>query len=239
MATLLNFLKEASISELGLAFFCKEKGEDSIWPAEFKELESYYNLIVKGWHEKRRSEFLEGRLLIHTSLKADGHQFWNLPVGIGENREPLFDFQFSGALTHNKNYIIFAYALGQKSVGVDVEQKERAKKNIEHQILSDEDKLQEGVLPNSNEFLTLVFSAKESCYKALYPFFQEYFGMKDAYLSSVNGEDQSFEIVVTKTFKKRVGHGPLVLKGRYLMDEENIFTYILPIDKSEFLLSDN
>lgn len=217
-----------SFEESGLYFYGISKEATTQWSSEFLDLKNFYLSLCKDWHKLRREEFLKGRFLIHSSLKKDGHYFWNLPIGLGERREPLLDSRFSAALTHNKNSIIFAYALGQVSVGIDIEEKARAKDEIERQVLTDKDKLLLDIISERQELITLVFSAKESCYKALYPFVKEYFGMKDAYLRHINLEEQSFEIVVTKKFKKAVSGEELILKGRYLSGPQNILTYILP-----------
>jgi len=181
-----------------------------------------------------------GRFLIHSSLKLWGHEFWDIPIGIGPKREPLFGEQFSASLTHNHDHVIFAMKLGSYALGIDIEAKHRVKSEVGRQILTVQDEsLLDSIEVNKDfshqDLLTLIFSAKESCFKAFYPFFQEYFGMKDAFFKSINFEKQTFDMVVTKQFSSRATAQALVVEGSFIFDESNIFTYLRPLARAEFM----
>ncbi len=226
----------------GLSFQGVAMSEASVlqWENEFDELKVFYLSLCQTWHQKRQEEFLLGRYLIHRSLKEWGYDFWNLPIGIGEKRGPLFDARFSGSLTHNGSFAIFAMKLGEHTVGVDIESRGRVKQELSRHILTEEDErllrtLEREGSYNRSDLLTLVFSAKESCYKGLFPFFEEYFGMKDAYFREINLQKRTFEMVVTKDFSRRKDIRPLLVHGHFLEDESNIFTYLDPIESSSLL----
>ncbi len=206
-----------------------------IWEPEFDDLRHYYENICKSWHEKRRNEFLMGRYLVHKTFKEKGFSFWSSPVNIGKKREPLFNPQVSASLTHNESFVVFAMTREKSCLGIDIESKGRIKQSLEKQFLRSEDvTLLEGFGPADGQSyadaLTLIFSAKEACYKALFPYVQEYFGFQDAFVKEINLESKTFSIEVTKEFDRLNHHywpdSPLIVKGAYLEDEFNIFSYI-------------
>jgi len=218
-----------------ISFRSLSKRDRLIWESEFTELKHYYEDICKSWHEKRQNEFLMGRYLVHKTLKEKDYTFWSTPVDIGKNREPLFNPQISASLTHNESLVVFAMTGKKSCLGIDIESKGRIKKSLEKQILRSEDVslLKEFGSVDGQSYddaLTLIFSAKEACYKALFPYVQEYFGFQDAYVKEINLESKRFSIEVTKVFGRLNNQYsqemPLIMRGAYLEDKFNIFSYI-------------
>lgn len=231
---------EFSISPIakGLNISFYKKGRKVEWGEEKAVLEREYLELTKTWHEKRQAEFLLGRHLIHKTFVEHKIESDD-PILIGEKREPLLPKGISGSLTHNENYVAFAFHPGNRVVGIDIESRGRVKPAMEKQILREEDfeliKNLEGEIERG-DLLTLIFSAKESCYKGLFPFCREYFGFQDAFMKTISFKQKTFKIQVLKSFEaplfKKVI--PLVLEGGFEIDGANIFSYLAPVDPNDF-----
>ncbi|TDF41780.1 4'-phosphopantetheinyl transferase superfamily protein [Alteromonadaceae bacterium M269] len=139
--------------------------------------------------DKRKAEFLAGRLAAKHALQAIGKQA--VTINISDHRSPQWPEDIVGAITHNSNKAFCLMgSIGQaKYIGIDHEdilcnyQANQISKQVCHP--SELDLL----IAYGLEFhiaVSLIFSAKESIFKALYPFVKMYFGFKSAYLHSVN-----------------------------------------------------
>lgn len=215
---------------IGLHLSFYNKSQKIFWSEGLEQLEQIYKNICSTWHQSKQDEFLMGRHLVHSSFRNNNLE-WEKPVLMGEKREPLFPYGISASLSHNQEFIVFAFQKGNSLVGIDVESRGRVKVKLEGEILRNEDTFLfdqfDGELSKS-DYITLVFSAKESCYKALFPFYKEYFGFKDAYLKEIDSDEGTFKIVVTKKFQSSKSHrmGPLILDGGFKVGSSFIFTYI-------------
>jgi enterobactin synthetase component D len=135
---------------------------------------------------KRKAEYLAGRLCAREALhKAIGIE---AVPGMGKDRAPRWPTGSVGSITHSngKAAAIVGNARHYDSVGFDMEfvmPDERAVK-LADQILTDTEKrrFQQVMASTPGEFLTLVFSLKESLFKALYPLTQKHFYFEHAEL---------------------------------------------------------
>jgi enterobactin synthetase component D / holo-[acyl-carrier protein] synthase len=119
--------------------------------------------------DKRKSEFLAGRYCAQKTLIDAGSH--NTQVHIGSNNTPYWPSGFVGSLTHCANLSI-AYASKRsdfRNIGVDVEKimnPELAQK-ISKLVFQEDKKVHDWPL-SYESLLTLVFSAKEAVFKAIY-----------------------------------------------------------------------
>jgi len=146
----------------------------------------------------RKSEFLTGRSAACEALAGCGGPVCAIPQG--ERGEPIWPAGYRGSITHTKGLVaaacmaqthpVFVPAalngtevLHQKkilAVGIDLEGAGRKLSDAAWQhILSDEDARRLAGIADPRLQL-VVFSAKESLYKALYPLCGEFFGFHDA-----------------------------------------------------------
>ncbi len=121
--------------------------------------------------KSRQSEFFAGRYLASTLLgrSGEGHR----PVAIGSEGEPCWPCGIVGSISHIPGYAICALASSEyyRYVGVDIEKtiSTLVLNDIKSIILSDEEfLLQSESNMSMEEFCTLVFSAKESLFKATF-----------------------------------------------------------------------
>jgi enterobactin synthetase component D len=221
------------ITSLNIRFH--SKGEETNWD-DFLTVRDTYMKMVEGWHEKRQLEFLQGRHLAHMTLRELNVKEWNQVIDIGESREALYPAGVSGALTHNKDWVVFAFVPGNLSVGLDIEERGRVKKELKKQILTSEDELLIKSLERNcsdRDLMTLIFSAKEACYKGLFPFVEEYFGLLDAYAESIDLDNRKFVLRITKRFRKYPDAKNVMVEGHFLFDDDNVLTYLSPRNEAE------
>ncbi|CAM3787540.1 4'-phosphopantetheinyl transferase Npt [Vibrio aerogenes CECT 7868] len=124
---------------------------------------------------KRQCEFLTGRLCARQALEAAGVSTI-ADIGIGDFREPLWPEGIVGAITHSNDRAAAVVIKSEtmpdvKGVGIDIEQvmKEDTAANLRKQILLPQEMDYSRYFPSFAAYATLVFSAKESIYKAIFP----------------------------------------------------------------------
>ena len=132
---------------------------------------------------KRRTEYLAGRWCAREGLRALG--FEGIP-GMGKDRAPQWPDGTLGSITHSHGYVevMVADARQWLTVGLDTEQwlsAERANR-LCHELLTEEERQTlRGLTPiQQANRITLIFSAKESLFKALYPLTGKRFYFHDA-----------------------------------------------------------
>ena len=128
---------------------------------------------IRNSVEKRQAEFLAGRLCAQVILAAHGIERHG--VAIGSHREPLWPPGFVGSITHNSDFAA-AIACPDEAllgVGIDIESviEPDARAAMMDLVVSaaEADLLRAAAGELSFDcLLTLVFSAKESFYKAAF-----------------------------------------------------------------------
>ncbi|HEH9394664.1 TPA: amonabactin biosynthesis phosphopantetheinyl transferase AmoD [Aeromonas salmonicida] len=134
---------------------------------------------------KRLGEFLAGRLAASEALRGFG--LGDHVVAIGSAREPRWPAGFEGSISHSllqgRGMALCAVRPGQAGMGLDLEAwlEDGQTSELWPGIVNDEEwgRLQRCPLGPA-QGLTLVFSAKESLFKALYPRVGRYFDFLDA-----------------------------------------------------------
>lgn len=134
---------------------------------------------------KRLGEFLAGRLAAREALRRFG--LGDHVVAIGSARDPRWPAGFEGSISHSllqgRGMALCAVRPGQAGMGLDLEAwlEDEQACNLWSGIVNDEEwaRLQRCPLGPALG-LTLVFSAKESLFKALYPRVGRYFDFLDA-----------------------------------------------------------
>jgi 4'-phosphopantetheinyl transferase EntD len=151
--------------------------EDQIFPQE--------RALVERAVEKRRREFATARLCAHAALRKLGGAA--VPILAGERGEPLWPAGVVGSITHCEGYR--ACAVGHSgelvTIGIDAEPNEP----LPDGLLADIARPEEGPIlrelaaehPDTH-WDRLLFSAKESVYKAWFPLAKRWLGFEDASL---------------------------------------------------------
>ena len=143
---------------------------------------------------KRKADHLAGRI-------AAAHALPDHPVpGIGSSGEPLWPDGISGSITHSGTQAMAVVVRERQAlIGIDCEAilPENEAREIKDGII---DVQEEPVLSRSGYpfalALTLVFSAKESLFKALFPRVQAYMGFDSARVTKL--DDKTLTLALTR-----------------------------------------
>ena len=178
---------------------------------------------------KRQAEFLAGRALARQALLQLGAT--HTTIAIGPDRAPVWPPGFAGSISHARGHAACLVRPGAALVGVDVETLLQAKPLRAVRQLSctpadraviDAAQWPEGALE------TLVFSAKETLFKLLYPMVRRHFGFACARLMAPPQAGQ-ITLELTETLH------PDLPKGRhfalnYLLAEDHVLSWAtLPV----------
>lgn len=132
--------------------------------------------------EKRRREFAAGRSCARRALARIG--FPDFAVLTGPNREPIWPAGVVGAITHCAGYCAAAVARAADlpAVGIDAEVNAVLTPDVSRLICTEAERAAGARLSGVN-WPVLLFSAKESIYKAWYPITGRWLGYHDAELT--------------------------------------------------------
>lgn len=119
--------------------------------------------------DKRRHEYATGRWLARRALAQLGYRPASIPSG--PHREPVWPASVRGSVTHAGGLVAVAVTTNPelKGIGIDLEKAGRVGASLLRKILTDNERHRLGTIDP-----TLLFSAKEACYKVLYPMFGEF-----------------------------------------------------------------
>jgi 4'-phosphopantetheinyl transferase EntD len=154
---------------------CDDEAEASLFPEE--------ELVVGRAVEKRRREFTTARMCARAALQELG--FPPAPILTGERGEPLWPEGVVGSITHCDGYRACAVARSSEivTVGIDAEPNAALPSGLLGDIARPEER--PGLRRLGSEFPEvhwdrLLFSAKESVYKAWFPLAKRWLGFEDA-----------------------------------------------------------
>lgn len=158
---------------------------------------------------KRKSEFLAGRHCVKQLAKAFKiSNVDSIEVKVGRHREPIWPLGVKGSITHNTSTALCLMSNSSRvcSLGIDIENivTEELMGNITSQICCP----QELMLLVSQWFdkceaFTLIFSAKESIFKAFYPKVGNYFDFKEAALKDVDLPNSRMRFQFNESFTRK------------------------------------
>ncbi|WP_159653223.1 4'-phosphopantetheinyl transferase family protein [Vibrio atypicus] len=141
---------------------------------------------------KRRCEFLAGRACSKRGLLALNH-LPALELKVGEHNQPLWPEGIVGSISHCVGHAVAV--VGRESVdllgvGIDIERvvsADLAQQIGDHLLSKPEQNIAQTVF-NYQQLVTVVFSAKESIYKAIFPTVNRILGFESVELVKVNAE---------------------------------------------------
>jgi len=177
---------------------------------------------------KRRAEFLAGRCAASSVLSHLGYK--NTRVPVGKHRSPIWPNEIIGSITHTNTSALCAVANTKDRVflGIDLEnwltdETIRATKRLI--IQEREERLLKNSAMNFNEAMTLVFSAKESLFKALYPRVRDYFDFLAVEIVGISVEQRHFELRLCQNLSSDLTIGRC-FKGHFKLEAGAILTLI-------------
>ena len=171
----------------------------SLQPDQFLDEGLELPLSLRYAVKKRQIEFLCGRLCAKLCMEDLGYS-QPPTILIGEDRAPVWPSDLIGSISHTDRLAtaLVGQAKSIECLGIDVERiiAEATPQMIKH-ICCDGDELDEVAESQKitrEKALTLIFSSKESLYKAVYPKLQRFYGFQAARVRPV--EEGRLEIVL-------------------------------------------
>lgn len=155
---------------------------------------------------KRQAEFLAGRYAAREVMRCahidDGDP---KTVSVGKQRCPVWPDKFIGSITHTdrKAFCTITGSRPEVQIGIDYENymhdltASEVRSNV-HSVEEGRLLLEQGV--SSNVATTIIFSAKESLFKALYPRVGEYFGFNYATVSDCDLSSRQLSLKLDDSF---------------------------------------
>jgi enterobactin synthetase component D len=159
---------------------------------------------------KRRSEYLAGRFCAQQILKLLGLNASRLDIRIGTNREPVWPEGVVASISHTMTWAI-CVATTEPDVlglGIDVEMEiaSDTANNIKQLIINnDEERLIRSFFQAYNQGLTVLFSAKESVFKAVNRLVGSFFDFSAIRAIRVNPNEVVFAVAEPLSDRFHVG----------------------------------
>jgi 4'-phosphopantetheinyl transferase EntD len=184
------------------------------------------NLIVHAV-ESRRREFITARRCAREALRGLG--FPPVPIGTGPKREPQWPAGVVGSITHCAGYraAVVARLTDVAALGIDAEPHEPLPAGVGDVVITPGEAAMLDRLSRSDpgtHWDRLLFSAKESVYKAWFPLTRRWLEFHDAKLS-INPATARFTAQLTVN-GAGVGWSPAAVSGRYLIARGLILTAV-------------
>ncbi|MBL4829470.1 MAG: 4'-phosphopantetheinyl transferase superfamily protein [Aliivibrio sp.] len=184
---------------------------------------------IKKAVNKRRAEFLAGRLSAMVALEKMG--ILSSSVATGKHRNPIWPEECVGSITHNSETALSIVAPSNTLAYVGIDREEKMSidvaKNIAFQILSiNEMEFYYRQDLDFSLFCTIVFSAKESLFKAIYPYVERYLNFDISEIVGLCIKTGKFRIVLKETLFDEIFEKNKVVDG-YLELSGNVVTTVI------------
>jgi enterobactin synthetase component D len=194
------------------------------------ELENFTHELppnFETFHKHKKAEFVASRMAIK-ELFSKLNISDPLPQRITA-QSPVWPASYLGSISHTKGVAVVAMASSSnlKGLGLDCERLERCQQveNIWTKISTHEER--EFFHKNrwrDAYWKLILFSAKESLYKAAYPLVQQYFGFEQAQVIALNPQSQ--ELVLRSDFLTAKIPGTTI-HARYDLEGDLVKTLVL------------
>lgn len=182
---------------------------------------------LHGATPSRQAEFLAGRILANIAQEMLGYEAKK--IAIGQNGEPLWPDPLCGSISHSKNTVccVLADKNRYQFVGIDIEKNITIDEleGINRYVLSQSELslIQRYPLP----FLvaaTLVFSAKETLFKALYPKVKRYIGFYESTVTSIDVDKNVITIEISSALDLEITKQVDI---RYILYDDKVLTVLV------------
>ena len=171
----------------------------------------------------RRNEFISGRVCARAAMVQLGHA----PVAVphGPQREPVWPNGLVGSITHCSGYRAAAVARSDlfQGIGIDAEPHAALPNGVVNRVLTVEEQRWLGAQTDTGvHWDRVLFSAKESIYKAWFPITRRWLGFEDVALQ-IDPYAGSFSLLVPDAIPD--GRALLQLAGRFRVANGLVTTF--------------
>ncbi|MBU1076483.1 MAG: 4'-phosphopantetheinyl transferase superfamily protein [Spirochaetes bacterium] len=210
-----------------IAEFLSEKDITFIGTHKKQSIRSLHREERKGITKavlKRQQDFATGRWCARETIKKMGLKI--SPLLMGKEGEPLWPRGICGSISHSDGAYCSAGAFlkHHSSLGIDIEEKNRRINDNAAKFILNEDEIEwirrKG--KKKDEYITLIFCAKESVFKLFYPLIKRrfFFSSVSVFPPSINGY---FSYIIKKDLSRIFSAGK-IFNGYYFIDQNWVFT---------------
>ncbi len=180
--------------------------------------------------DKRRREFSTGRYCAHRALEQMG--FKTMPLLAGSKREPLWPEGVKGSISHSDEYGVAVIGRDQNliSIGIDIEVAKPISTSVRNLICNEDEIESLGSRSDDPIVWKLIFSAKESIYKCLYPVLHQWIGFSDVQLL-FDFESGAYTAMMNKSLNIPESYIE-GLSGQFIIEDRYLFTCCELLSKS-------
>ncbi len=169
--------------------------------------------------KKRQAEYLCGRYCANQVLETMGIN--NVNIAIGAKREPLWPKGIKGAISHTDCSAVTLVTNKEDIHGLGIDQEWVLTSKVVHEIKeqiinSNEQNVISSCQLDNDVAFSVVFSGKESFFKAMFPLYGQYFDFSAVSLVTLDGNNEHghFTFELGLTFNDKFRHG-LCITGHY------------------------
>lgn len=178
--------------------------------------------------KKRRAEYLASRYSVQQALAS-----WGIPsflLGNAPDRTPVWPQGINGSLSHTHQQVTALLTRRQdRLLGVDCERimTGQVASETHSMLITAEEKslLQQCSVPFATA-LTVVFSLKESLYKAIYPQVQQFMDFHAAEVIACSADLQQIRLRLTQACSRKMGAGR-EFDGEAVLQPDQVVTWII------------
>lgn len=226
-------MSEYLIQEMGLFQEHRDVGVE-VWWCRFNSNHLTLNLgcsqnidipdDIRRSVPKRQAEYVAGRILARQALASIG--LHSAQVSRNEDRSPEFPKGISGSISHTSDQALCAVTSNHaiNFLGVDIEDllcHKTANNLCSHIMNTKELKFLNECELSFKQFATLVFSAKESIYKAIYPYVKEVIGFETSEVIGIS--ENSIQLILDEKISKQLPQHTTFDCG-FTMTENHVIT---------------
>lgn len=178
---------------------------------------------------KRQAEFLAARYCAREAMRTIAPEHGEAVIGIGKHREPLWPGGIVGAITHMHRFASVAVARRADAIGIGLDAERIMTEKLAGELLESIAARDEvaGLIEETGwstaVVLTLVFSAKETIFKCLYPQVGRYFDFRDARILSIDPAGGRFAARLVTALTGELVEG-YPMEGRFERSEGQVCT---------------
>ena len=186
-------------------------------------------ILVSGWVDKRQREFAAARRCARKALALLGIS--DFPLLPGQDRAPIWPSKVVGTITHTdcnpSGYCGVAVADSSLTTGLGIDAEPRLPLPAElwPSILDQEERRQALLTSEPGIQARLVFSAKETTYKAIYPTLKQFLDFSDVHIQMRAEDGLFFANLIGPMSKALAVREPL--EGRLVIDDELMVTAMM------------
>jgi enterobactin synthetase component D len=178
---------------------------------------------------KRQLEYLIGRYAATLACR-DAGAVGDVEIAMSSDRSPIWPLGLVGSITHADGFVSAAVADSKaiRSLGIDSEKIMTAKtlSSIGKMVASESERAIGRLIELSeSEMITLLFSAKESIYKSLYPMVNCFFDFDDVEIYRIDGHKKHFFFRLNRDLSSEFCVG-FCGTGRFVFEKEYVHTAV-------------